>query len=606
MTYPTPAINASETEMIHWHVSKFTDALLGWRISNFKAFGRDMQSVPLAPITLIFGPNSAGKSSALHSLLFAHEAVTTGNLDVHEPQLAEGAVDLGGFSQFTFCQQPDENRIALEFDLKPDLLNALFKRVLGAQTAVHATRVKLGLVLSLVPENSEDADAGQPTLLRLDVLLDDRSFCSAGRDDWSSLAFRTLDLDHPFFTSLRDYYAEMLRPQTAHPSLAQARAIALFGDVLKRTVLFGGLLPTDGILATEEPSEGTLESEPFTDADGLTDEEHRSDFEAEETENRIAVGHTIFSEDDPDHQVVSILMPQFATLLGEIVRDACTPLRANLGVLTYLGPLRSFPARDFTLTHRRDPLWNAGGGAAWDILARDEEVRTKVNAWFSSSFLQTPYQFVLTDLVSGEIVASAIESEFADIVNEKSREQDALRESPGAGADEGFHFPYDAWDSDALGKRLSTKTLERARGSRRTELRMIDKRTGARVSHRDVGVGLSQILPILVRALSAKGGLHLIEQPVFIGSALGQNQSRYILETHSENLILRILRRIRETSLGKAPANCRITCNDVVLLFVEPTKKGAEVRRIRIDEHGRLKDRVPGGFFEENFGEMFA
>ena len=43
------------------------------RVGNFKAFAAT-QRIPLKPITLIFGPNSAGKSSFIHSLALAHEA----------------------------------------------------------------------------------------------------------------------------------------------------------------------------------------------------------------------------------------------------------------------------------------------------------------------------------------------------------------------------------------------------------------------------------------------------------------------------------------------------------------------------------------------------
>lgn len=43
------------------------------RLGNFKAFA-DSQRTPLKPITLIFGPSSAGKCSFIHSLARAHEA----------------------------------------------------------------------------------------------------------------------------------------------------------------------------------------------------------------------------------------------------------------------------------------------------------------------------------------------------------------------------------------------------------------------------------------------------------------------------------------------------------------------------------------------------
>ncbi|WP_353260286.1 AAA family ATPase, partial [Prochlorothrix hollandica] len=39
-----------------------------YEITNFKAFGKT-QAIPLRPITLIYGPNSSGKSSIIQSLL---------------------------------------------------------------------------------------------------------------------------------------------------------------------------------------------------------------------------------------------------------------------------------------------------------------------------------------------------------------------------------------------------------------------------------------------------------------------------------------------------------------------------------------------------------
>jgi AAA15 family ATPase/GTPase len=44
--------------------------LTGLSIGNFKAFG-ETQHVPIKPLTLIFGANSSGKSSIIHSLLLA-------------------------------------------------------------------------------------------------------------------------------------------------------------------------------------------------------------------------------------------------------------------------------------------------------------------------------------------------------------------------------------------------------------------------------------------------------------------------------------------------------------------------------------------------------
>lgn len=73
-------------------------------LGNFKAFG-ESQDIPVKPITLIFGANSAGKSSIIHSLALAHEAMRTGELDLFRTDLGGSSIDLGGFRQYIHKRQ---------------------------------------------------------------------------------------------------------------------------------------------------------------------------------------------------------------------------------------------------------------------------------------------------------------------------------------------------------------------------------------------------------------------------------------------------------------------------------------------------------------------
>ena len=68
-------------------------------LQNFKAF-KEEEEFEIKPITLVYGYNSSGKSSFLHSLLFLDEFMRSGNVDVHRPTLGGGEVDLGGYKQF--------------------------------------------------------------------------------------------------------------------------------------------------------------------------------------------------------------------------------------------------------------------------------------------------------------------------------------------------------------------------------------------------------------------------------------------------------------------------------------------------------------------------
>ena len=45
------------------------------RLRNFKAFGDKEQKAPLSKITLIYGPNSGGKSSVIQGLLLLKQSL---------------------------------------------------------------------------------------------------------------------------------------------------------------------------------------------------------------------------------------------------------------------------------------------------------------------------------------------------------------------------------------------------------------------------------------------------------------------------------------------------------------------------------------------------
>jgi predicted ATPase len=152
------------------------------------------------------------------------------------------------------------------------------------------------------------------------------------------------------------------------------------------------------------------------------------------------------------------------------------------------------------------------------------------------------------------------------------------------------------------------------------ELVLVDKRSDTIVSHRDVGIGVSQVLPVLVTAYASQNEIIAIEQPeihlhpalqadlgdVFIQSVLGPAKNRFLIETHSEHLLLRIMRRMRETNKGILPQGIPpIKPKDICVLFVEPDGSRSIVREMPLNENGELVKAWPGGFFEEGLREIF-
>ncbi|HUP81469.1 MAG TPA: AAA family ATPase, partial [Pirellula sp.] len=65
-------------------------------IENFKGIGERVE-LDFAPITLLFGRNSSGKSTIIHAIYYALEVLEHRNLDPGPIQRLAGAIDFHGF-----------------------------------------------------------------------------------------------------------------------------------------------------------------------------------------------------------------------------------------------------------------------------------------------------------------------------------------------------------------------------------------------------------------------------------------------------------------------------------------------------------------------------
>jgi hypothetical protein len=311
-------------------------------------------------------------------------------------------------------------------------------------------------------------------------------------------------------------------------------------------------------------------------------------------------------------------------------------IQEELSRLQYLGPLRSYPPRYLAFSQHHDPNWHAGGGYAWDVIRRNAEVRKKVNAWLSApNRLQTPYELLLRPLFAWEQISSFWESftsqlskdQISQLIKQGLQEMRSLLDKTLAEAES------DPEKLQQIVNEISESIFDPEKASRQfgeslphevsdpiNDLVMIDRRSNTVVSHRDVGIGVSQVLPVLVCAYASQNQLIAIEQPeiylhpalqadlgdVFIQSALGQTRNRFLIETHSEHLLLRIMRRMRETCNGNLPQGIpTVVPEDVCVLFVEADGSKSIIREMPINKRGELVKAWPGGFFEEGLREVF-
>jgi putative AbiEii toxin of type IV toxin-antitoxin system/uncharacterized protein DUF3696 len=120
---------------------------------------------------------------------------------------------------------------------------------------------------------------------------------------------------------------------------------------------------------------------------------------------------------------------------------------------------------------------------------------------------------------------------------------------------------------------------------------------------RDVGYGVSQILPILVDTLSApQGQTFLLQQPevhlhpraqAALGSLIvdqaAKRKQTFIVETHSDHLVDRVRMDVRKRGRGKT-----LAASDVIILYFERQGGKATIHPIEVDDHGDLVNVPPG------------
>jgi len=140
-----------------------------------------------------------------------------------------------------------------------------------------------------------------------------------------------------------------------------------------------------------------------------------------------------------------------------------------------------------------------------------------------------------------------------------------------------------------------------------TLISSLSKKT--RVNIADVGFGVSQIFPVILEGLRMpKGNTLLLEQPeihlhpkmqmqmadYFISLAL--SGKKLIVETHSDHVVNRLVRRIVEDESGQL--------KDLIgICFIKPTESGAVFEEINVDSNQGITN-WPVDFFDQTATEQ--
>lgn len=136
-------------------------------------------------------------------------------------------------------------------------------------------------------------------------------------------------------------------------------------------------------------------------------------------------------------------------------------------------------------------------------------------------------------------------------------------------------------------------------------------RTKLSTTFKDVGVGISQVVPIIVQLSIGKNTAVVLQQPeLHLHPRLQGNLAEYIakrvldqskaverviIETHSESMALRWRKLVRKGKISK---------DMITFLYVERVGNRSTITEIKLDEEGDFTKLWPEGFFEDRLEEL--
>lgn len=544
-------------------------------IENFKGI-RDRVEIELKPITLLFGPNSAGKSTVLHALLYAQEVFERHNLNADTTQAGGPIINLGGFKSIVHGHDLGlPIGLGLQFNLeegewkdyRPD--KDAFQFILGCQAErLLATPSSAGVFLRICWAD----EVGRPFVQSCRLQLDSVDFAEITAAPFSeSRTLRLLNPNHPL----------LLRGDSGSPSVE-----VLAGEEPSAYV--------PGPAASENPSLLHLALEelhvPVPKINRTSLSLRGEDDALLRSESSVQIGQRFRLKSWSAEEAGSRykMVEDIQGFLDSAVTGTLRSLRNRLRGFRYLGPVREIPPRNAAPPSSPDPArWSTGLGA-WDRLQTcDSPFFAEVSDWLNSpKRLNARVRLGRRELIPLDLAQRVLADLLSERLSPKRREMAA--------------------------KRLDDLPIER-------RVFLVANDSEVELSLHDVGVGISQLVPVLVTALDESTKLAGIEEPDYhvhprlqaeLGDLLIESAVRrravLLVETHSEHLLLRLLRRVREKAQATLPKGYKgLRPDQIAVVYVDSTDGHVRVTRLQVTEDGDFAGSWPEGFFDERAKELF-
>jgi AAA15 family ATPase/GTPase len=515
-------------------------------IENFKGISKPVR-IEFKPLTLLFGPNSGGKSSIIQALHYLREILENRKLDVDKTTAGGDFIDLGGFRKYVNGHD-DSKRISFKIELNDIKGDYSFEN--------------------------------EPFDRQSDYyeLFNELQGSTSGYFEFSiALDRESVIVDKALFF-LIDKYAYVI--DNIGSDTISYSAIGMFSYLAKNTIL----------------SNITKVFDHFCKGIEFAEDKQDTYFTIENSNEQNYIKKCRKQKSDksfnplPEYNSTLLKWNDTEDCIFDYIRYGmiCT-IVDELKSMLYLGPLRTIPPRNYTPLRVTSSARWADGLAAWDKVSipqkQFEGELQEINKWMGKERLDTGY------ILGASKKAYLIPLDHPDLKR--------LIEDSDLSHDDKQHIV----DKLPIEARFS----------------ILQEKDKLEVSPCDVGVGISQVFPVVVACLEKDASFVIIEQPelhihprlqvnlgdLFINAV--SKEKCLIIETHSEHLLLRVMRRMRETFNKNLPEGYpEIKPSEITILYVQPTDSGTVVRVLELDAEGQLLDQWPDGFFEEGYRERFA
>ena len=525
-------------------------------LRNFKAFGDELQTLPMSKITLIYGPNSGGKSTAVQALLLLKQS----DEDRRRAGVLVSRGEYVDLASFRAMVHKHEDRtiqigITLDDDISTDVMNV--EMTLGRDD--HS--IDFSVLNQVRYELYRRSVKQLAVALKRSTKMATKG--SSGDIDSHATVVNYEWADEKSIESYGSFVCSEINQDmtlTAESELYQRRAIR---DLLRDA---GG----QGAIGqqTDQTATGAFDLAPTPEKE-MIEFVRQIDIQSKSEAISPLLPSTAYLRDPAylqntdwehvfackakggDGGVRFIDAVDYVSFPREGLNIFASGFRNFFRGMSYLGSLLQDPSRYYAGWGGGQQSVGKRGEFTFDILSYDDSVRQSVNEWFEK--FDIPYQ-----LGAGQLNTANLASEEL------------------------------------------TGVL--------TAISLTDKRTGTNVTPVDVGFGISQILPVIVEGIAGRSSVICVDQPeVHLHPKLQaevadllietRNKKQWIVETHSELLARRIQTRIAEGDLKPS---------EVSVLYVDPSTEGSTIEVLEMDHQGVFIDHWPAGFFGDRQLEIRA